>query len=152
MIPGIKEGPKWCNRSIFHQNDGAHLDAKAALYEFQDGLPQAEAEEKAYSEYVRGRQVEAATHHLRGMKAAIAVGDQKAAQRHSALYTAHHQAIGGDPIGPVHADVQAHLRDNPGKFKFVGHKADSLIQPETMKSEQFLTTFATVMKSLAKYF
>lgn len=150
MIPGKPENHKWMGRDIFHPHDAHQLHAKAATYEFGDGLSQADAEDKAYKEYLHGRHVEAAAHHLRSMKAANAVGDSKTAARHSAMYVAHAQAIGGDPVGPVHDDISAHLKDKPGKHKFVGHKADSLIQSDVLKTESYRNGVTAVLRVLSK--
>lgn len=152
MIPGKPEGPKWAGRDIFHPNDGNALHITAADYEFRDGLPQAEAEEKAYQEYIRGRQVEAAVHHLRGLKAAIAMGDKNVAMKHSALYTAHVQSLGGEPVGAIHPEVQAHMTEKPGKMKFVAHKADTLIKPELVKSEAYANEITKIFGKIEQGF
>lgn len=72
--------------------------------------------------------------------------------RHSAMYAAHQQAIGGDPTGLPHPDVKSHLDRKPGKAKFVPHKADALINPEVTKSEGYRESLDRALKVLAKAF
>lgn len=138
----------WSGRPILHPKDAHKLDAEAALAEFRDGLTQQEAEELAYSSYKKTKLVEAAAHHLRGMRGALAVGDKRAAQKHAALYQLAHQSLGLDPIGPTHESVLQYMDATPGKYRFASHKADILTDKTLLKSEQYITNLSKILELL----
>lgn len=150
-IPGQKPAPSWQNRLILHPDDANELEAESALGEFRDGKTQGEAEESAYQNYKRKKLTEAAAHHLRGMKGALAVGDKRAAQKHAALYEMHAATLGGDKIGPTHPDVLAYMEEKPGKYRFSGHKADKLANPEVLKSENYLSEITKILTVLDRF-
>ena len=103
------------------------LEQAAAINEFGDKKPRAEAEAAAYDAYKKRQHTEAAAHHLAGMKAAHGAGDMEAARKHSLMYDLHSKAIGHEPIGPAHPDVIAHLNGKPSKvYRFKPHHGDQL--------------------------
>jgi hypothetical protein len=85
-------------------------------------MPRDKAEGNAYDEYVKRQRLQAAAHHLAGMKAAHAGGDQETARKHSLMYKLHSEALGNEPVGPVHPDVAA--QESAYKMKFRPHKGD----------------------------
>lgn len=140
--------PNWKGRSILHPRDVDHLEMTSAKYEFGDGLPQHEAEERAYKEYLHSRQIEAAAHHLRGMQQALALGDKRSSQKHAALYQLHAQALGADPVGPPHPDIKSYMDKNGPKYRFRAHKADVLADPEIFKSQEYKKALSKMLHTL----
>lgn len=102
------------------------LEQHAAVNEFGQKMPRAAAEAMAYGHYAKKQRVQAAAHHLAGMKAAQAAGDMESARKHGAMYALHSKALGHDVAGPAHPAVQAELANAPGKYKFRAHAADAL--------------------------
>jgi hypothetical protein len=119
-----------------HIND---LETQSAIHEFQDRMPRHEAEKKAYDSYLRERTVDAAAHHLAGMKAAQGAGDMDSARRHSVMYTASLKKLGHPEIGEPPPEVLNKLKHDPEKiYRYKGHDADSFVaepKEETQKSE-----------------
>lgn len=125
---------QWSGRKILHPDHALALDMKAARYEFGDRLPREEAEHKAYGDYTRERHVEAAAHHLVGMRAARTSGDFEASRKHGALYHTHLEALGLQPVGPVPPEVHEQAKKISGVYKFKPHTADAFAlarQPES---------------------
>lgn len=117
----------WLDRFPITDPDHAHdLESRAAINEFHHKMPRSEAESKAHSDYVRDRHVEAAAHHLAGMKAAHGAGDMDAARKHSVMYNLHIKALGHDPISPPPQEVvAASKKETPSVYKFKPHKSDA---------------------------
>lgn len=118
--------PKWQGKSILDAAHHGDLETRAAIHEFQHGLPRQQAESKAYEEYVKDARQRAAAHHLDRQKAADAVGDKETAFKHNILYRLHLKALGLDEVGPVPPEVQRHIEDEGKKspVKFKAHPGD----------------------------
>lgn len=127
----VKTPAMWAGRRILHPDHAVSLDMAAAKHEFGAGVTREQAEAKAYDDYVRGQRLDAAAHHLAGMKAARAAGDASSAQKHGAMYDAHLKAVGLEPIGPVPPEVQSRLGTLSGQYRFKAHSGDLLtLTPE----------------------
>jgi len=122
----------WAGRQVVNPSHADGLEGAAALYEFQDGLPREEAEEKAYNEYTRTHHLNSAAHHLRGLRAAQASGDDEEARKHSILYNLHTEALGHDGFGQVPEEIEALAKDPDRKpyGKFRAHPGDRLLLPK----------------------
>lgn len=144
--------PQWMDRPVLNQDHLSDLDQRAAIHEFTHRLPRHEAEEHAYQDYIREQRVQAAGHHLKGMKIAQAAGDQDSARRHHLMYTMHIQALGEDPYGPPPAAVEAHANHEPSVgYKFKAHHGDFFALPHeapqvAQKSEADLSRLHTLAK------
>lgn len=132
----------WLGKPIVSEDDKPDLEQRAAINEFGHKMPRHEAEAKAHEEYVREKRMDAAAHHLAGMRAAQGSGEMQEARKHGALYEMHMQALGLDHMGPVPAEIQARIGKTDQKvYKFKAHKGDLFAldkKPEPVtKSESF---------------
>lgn len=117
----------WLNRKIVHPSHADELENASALNEFEHGLPRDQAEGKAYDEYRKAHHRTAASHHLRGMKAAQASGDMEEARKHGIAFAMHMDGLGHDPMDEVPEEIRK-LSDGDDKdrfSKFKAHKADT---------------------------
>lgn len=123
--------PKWKDRPIVDAKHSDELEIDAALNEFRDRMPRRQAEDTAHRAYLREHHSASAAHHLRGMRAANAAGDDKAAEKHSAMYAMHCRELGHDPYGEPDSSIQkrAEAQEKDEVYKFRAHKADGLLQP-----------------------
>lgn len=126
----------WNGHPVLDPEHVPALEQNAAINQFRDGLPQEEAEKKAYAEYTKTQRAEAGYHHLKSAKIALMSGDMETARKHGTLYQIHNQALGGSLVGPSHPDIQK-LEKVPaeGKQKFKIHPADMFLG-EMEKSEK----------------
>jgi hypothetical protein len=123
--PFVDGAPVWMGRPIAHPKHAEELERDAAFNEFGTKMSRDEAESAAYDNYSKRQRVEAAAHHLAGMKAARAGGDMEAARKHGAMYDLHVKALGHEPVGPTHPDVASYMAQNPGVgYKFKPHRGD----------------------------
>jgi hypothetical protein len=77
------------------------LEQRAAIHELGNKLPRHLAEEKAHQDYRREQLVEAAAHHLVGLKSAHAAGASDDARKHAVMYGLALRALGhGSGINP----------------------------------------------------
>jgi predicted xylose isomerase-like sugar epimerase len=109
------------------------LDIESATNEFRHKMPRKEAEAKAHAAYVHGQHVEASAHHLCGINAAKAAGDDESAKKHWAFYDLHSKAIGHDPVGEPHPEVKKLVDAGvKGVYRFNPHKGDIFaLKPQT---------------------
>ena len=125
----------WQSKRVLHPDHVSGLDLSAAKYEFGNKMPRDQAEGRAYEDYVKEQRLDAAAHHLAGAKAARAAGDMQAAQKHGALYHAHLEALGMQPVGPVPPEVTQRLAALQGVYKFRAHTGDLLtLAPDPAES------------------
>lgn len=119
----------WQGRPIVHDSHREALETASAIKEFEHGLSREDAEAEAYAEYTKQNHLEAAAHHLRGLRAAQANGDMDEAQKHGVAYGIHMGQLGYDPLDQVPEDVQALVtaEDRSPTYKFRAHKADRLL-------------------------
>lgn len=115
----------WQGRPIADPEDVHDLEQRAAIHEFNDKMPRHEAEEHAYVNYVKEKRLEAAAHHLAGMKAAHGTGNMDEARKHGVMYELHLKALGLNPAGPVPPEVSAKAQRLDDKlYHFKPHAAD----------------------------
>ena len=124
-----KPKAKWLEKydisSPDHVND---LETQSAIHEFNHKLPRHEAEKKAYDDYVRDRTLEAAAHHLAGMRAAQGAGDMDAARQHGTMYTLALKQLGHPEVGEVPTEITNKMKHEPSKlYRFKGHDSDSFL-------------------------
>ena len=131
---------QWLGRPIAHKDDTHDLETRAAIHEFHGQLPRHQAEQRAHDEYVKDKRLEAAAHHLSGLKAAQGAGQTEEARKHGALYELHLKALGHEPVGPVPPEVQQRLQapDRDQLYRFRAHKGDVYALQERPKSEEGL--------------
>ena len=124
----MKSTATWLGRPILDDAHTPQLEMLAAANEFRDKLPRAKAEAKAFLDYVRDQRLDAAAHHLSGIKAASAAGDMETARKHGTMYYTHMRALGLNPLDAVPPEVLAKLnapgRPRPTRFK--AHVGDTL--------------------------
>lgn len=136
----------WQGRPIVHDSHREALETAAAIKEFEHGFSREDAESEAYAEYAKENHLQAAAHHLRGLRAAQANADMDEAQKHGVAYGIHMGALGYDPMDQVPEDVQALVtaEDRKPAYKFKAHAADRLLldladssksQPESESSD-----------------
>lgn len=134
-----KNIPMWLDRHPIVDEGHSHdLETRAAINEFHYHMPRQAAEERAYKEYLRDRHLDAAAHHLAGVKAAHASNDMESARKHGGMYQLHMKMLGLDPVGPPPGEIASRLReDPPSVYKFKPHKADLFalqpVAPEPVK-------------------
>ena len=121
-----KQIPMWLDRHpVLHPDHVHDLENRAAINEFHHRMPRMEAEDRAFKSYVHDQHLDAATHHLAGIKAAHAAGDMESARKHGALYNMHMEALGLDPMAAPPPEIAAKLREEPPQvYKFKPHKGD----------------------------
>lgn len=151
--------PTWVGRSIAHEDHAKGLEMDAAMNEFGHKMPRAQAEEEAHKKYVENQHVEAAAHHLAGIKAAHGAGDMEAARKHGLMYNLHSKALGTDPVGPAHPSVVSSMEKTPAKvYKFKAHRGDLFAlesegnggEEKTEKAEEALYTIYAACEALTK--
>lgn len=145
----LASAPMWSGKPLVHADHAPDLDRAAAVYEMgADKLPRAAAEDRAHADYKKRQHIEAAAHHLGGMKAAVATGDIEAARKHGVMYELHSKALGHDTVGPAHPEVAARLARAPLGFqRFKAHRGDLFAVPE--KKEEAVTK-AEILHGLYK--
>jgi hypothetical protein len=136
-MPSDRRVPEWSGRPILEADHVSDLEQRAAVAEFRDRLPRAEAEAAAHREYRREHHLDAAAHHLRGMRAAQASGDGDDAKKHRVMYDLHLKEMGVDG-DEVPADVRARAAASEGKeraYKFRPHRGDAFVVAGLGKAE-----------------
>ena len=131
---------QWLGRDILHPEHIPGIERSAALNEFQHLMPRHVAEAKAHSDYVRESQLDAAAHHLLGVKAAQAVGDMESARKYGLMYQQHCEKLGLNPLMPPDKEITKYMKaEDRGSVssKFKPHKADYYVLPKEsmLKSE-----------------
>lgn len=116
----------WLNKyQLMNPKDSAELEKNSAIYQFHKGLARELAEAKAYEDYKKEKQMEAAAYHLAGMKMAQGAGDMEACKKHGMLYDMHMKSMGLDPYNTLSKDfIELVNKVKPTKYKFSSHKAD----------------------------
>lgn len=128
MAFDLSIAPKWLGR--YHIMDTAHADqlnVAAAINEAHFGMKRPEAEEKAYKDYKHEQLVEAAAHHLSGMKASHAAGNMEAAHKHGLMYGLALRQLGHKDLVNPPDEVAQHAKNTPSEdiARFKGHRADA---------------------------
>lgn len=120
----------WCNRPILDKGHYDDLEALAAVHELQHGMPRADAEERAYTDYRRGHALDAAAHHLLGIRAAYAAGASDAAHQHGQMYASAMREAGLDPFAPPPKEVVVRFEKLQNDvYAYRAHAADEFFQP-----------------------
>ncbi len=127
---GVKESKYWLgNYPVMSADDHPGLDAAAARKEFVDGMPRQDAEVAAHRDYVRAQALRSAAHHLVGLRAAHAAGDDEAASAHSSAYEHSLRQAGHEPGGQPPQAVLDSIRDQrPKVYEFQEHPADRMFR------------------------
>lgn len=126
----------WKGRPIADPEHSDHLEVLAGLNQFHRNMLPHQAEDAAHDDYKKDQLVEAAAHHLQGLKAALGAGDHDSASKHGMMYGLALKALGHPIVGetpPEIASKAKHLENSPYKFK--AHKADQFVLPDKEKSE-----------------
>jgi hypothetical protein len=133
-----KEIPRWLGRhEVIDDADHQDLEARAAIFEFRHGLPRDTAERQAHASYIKEKALDAACHHLLGIRAAAACGHDSAAEQHGHAYASALAAAGHPPLGPVPAEVLDRIKaTKPQVYSFKAHPADDLIEPVGTEADE----------------
>lgn len=128
-MPKEKGNHKWRGRKILNQDHIPDLEHGSALYEFEQGFPRSDAEERSYKDYRTKHHREAAAHHLRGLRAAQASGDIEEAHKHGVVYGLHMNELGYDPMDAVPDDIKALAEGDKLKtqYRFKTHGSDDFL-------------------------
>jgi hypothetical protein len=128
MAFDLSIAPKWLGR--YPIMDTAHttgLEWQAAINQLHHGMQKPDAEEKAYKDYKHEQLVEAAAHHLAGMKASSAAGHTDAAHKHGLMYGLALRQLGHKDIVTPPDEVTQHAKNTPSEdiARFKAHRADA---------------------------
>jgi len=131
---------KWANRSVLDPEHHRELDTSAAIYEFKHRMPRHAAEEQAYNDYIKSHAITSAAHHLLGMRAAHAVGNDSAAAAHHESYSKalRHLGVSSDSNPPPEVLNRAKSLAT-SIYDFRSHVSDKAV-PEP-KSEDNLASY-----------
>ena len=146
---------KWLDKQVLHPDHVHELEKRAASLEFEEHIPRKAAETQAYREYRHDNHRKSSAHHLRGMKAAQAAGDGKAAAKHGAMFEQHMKALGHEPWSELPADVAKHMKTPEEEVhRFRAHQGDRFIVDEhkVQKSESLLHRLWEKATALQKAF
>lgn len=123
-----KEVAPWLGRyKVISEDHHPDLDSRAAVHEFRGKLPREQAEIEAHSDYLRDQAYRSAAHHLLGTRAAVASGNESAAQKHGQAYATAIQAAGHSPIESPPQKVLDYIKDaKQHVYSFKNHEADGL--------------------------
>jgi hypothetical protein len=139
--------PKWQGKYAIVDADHVHnLETMAAINEFAHKMPRHEAEEAAHKQYMREQLIEAAAHHLSGIKAAQGAGDTESIKKHGLMYQLAMKGLGHDPMGEPPSEVTEHMKHQPQNvYKFKAHPADAFAMP--MWQHEIVGTKESIQKS-----
>jgi hypothetical protein len=137
---------KWQGRAVALPEDAKKLEAEAADNELgPQKMPRTQAEDAAYAKYKQEQHTQAAGHHLRNLRVAVAHGDKEDAARHNALYTMHMQALGLNPHHPPPAGVHevANKPMTEKGHRFTNHRGDNLLMgaPMNKAAREYLGSY-----------
>jgi hypothetical protein len=92
-------------------------------------MPRKDAERAAYEGYLKEHHTKAAAHHLRGLRAAQASGDDSEARLHGEAYHHHLTRLGHDSLDETPPEVAAltEAEDRGRHYKFKSHPSDRLL-------------------------
>lgn len=134
---------------ILHEDHADELDAAAAAHEFRGGMSRQDAEAKAHGDYTRTKALEAAAHHLLGIRGAHGVGADEPAMLHGQAYAAAMQRAGHDPFGKVPDEVLDRARElAPKAHAFKAHAADAMFAPKSVTADPEDTRIRELMDKM----
>lgn len=127
----------WLGRfPVLHEDHLPDLEARAAVHEFKHKLPRDVAEDKAHQDYMKDQALEAAAHHLLGIRAAHAAGHDEAAQQHGEAYAGALKHAGFDPMQTPPQEVLDRVKAaRPKVYSFKAHAADQLFTPQPSEAD-----------------
>lgn len=106
-----------------HEKD---LEQRAAIHEFGGKMPRHIAEQQAHDDYRHDQLVEAAAHHLVGLRAAHAAGATDHAVKHGAMYVMALRALGHDNTIDPPEEVHSKAKHTPAEvYRFRAHDGDA---------------------------
>lgn len=131
------EENNWLGKyKILHPDDINDLDSRAAVHEFKSGMPREKAEAQAHKDYIRHAAIDAAAHHLLGIKAAHACGNDDAASRHGEAYAGAMSTAGLNAWEPPPVEVMDRVKaSKPNIYSFKAHKADQMWAPQPVEPD-----------------
>lgn len=116
----------WKDNIIVDDKDKEALEYASAKNEFIRKMPRIEAEQKAYSDYKKQKHLEAASHHLSGLREAASKGDRESGEKHHALLILHRQALGENPDSEPGPNISSGKQTKEW-VKFKNHINDILL-------------------------
>jgi len=126
---------RWLDKyDTMSDKDHDALEAEAAVYEFQNGVPRERAESLAHSNYKRKSAISAAAHHLLGMKAALASGSHSGAAQHGKMYHAAMTAAGFNPIGQIPDEIKDAAKEISDLYSFKPHPSDGFFAEKVLEA------------------
>lgn len=125
----MNEPTTWQGRVVAEPAHAQDLEVAAGVKQFSEGLPQSQAEDAAYSEYVRSRALDAAAHHLAGIRAAHAAGFSDVAAEHAQAYAQAAERAGFEPNAVPPKEVLDRLAGMSPIHRFKRHPADAIWAP-----------------------
>lgn len=127
----------WKGRSILDPEDVDDLETRAAIHEFHSGDQRHNAEDRAYVDYRRDKLFDAGAHHLRGIKAAHAIGDTDTARKHGVLFALALKQLGHEDVlnPPKEIKERSENSDKP-YHSFKAHPGDFYSLPKEKDEEK----------------
>ena len=128
----------WLDKYPIHSKDHEpELEAHAAILELRHKMPKDLAEAKAHEHYLKDRALDVAAHHLQGIRAAHAAGENDAAKQHGEAYAAAAKHLGFDPFDKPHQDIVDRIKTSgPKVYDFKAHPSDSLFHTKEDEEEK----------------
>jgi hypothetical protein len=129
-----KEVKPWLGRyKVISEDHHPDLDSRAAVHEFRGKLPREQAEQEAHKDYLQDHAYRSAAHHLLGIRAALAGGNEAAAEKHGSAYATAMKAAGHGALETPPEKVLNYLKDLKSKvYSFKNHEADGLFEPSVL--------------------
>jgi hypothetical protein len=127
--------PLWKGRRVAGPADADDLEIAAAMKQFKDHLPEPDAEDAAYGDYIKTRAMDSAAHHLLGVRAAHAAGWDDVARQHAAAYSAAAEKAGFDPSATPPQEILDRLATVPPHAAFKPHRADALWDQKAVEGD-----------------
>lgn len=149
-----KEMKPWLGQyPVVSEDHHADLDARAAILELRGKLPRDQAERQAHQDYLKDQAYRASAHHLLGIRASIASGNDAAATRHGQSYATAMRAAGHGPLESPPQQVLDYIKDAKNKvFSFKEHESDGIFSPVTLpkasSSDEILAQKLETLKGL----
>jgi hypothetical protein len=132
MPLNISIAPRWKGRyPMVDTADEQDLEMRSAINQMVHRMPAPQAEAKAHEDYKHDKIVEAAAHHLNGMTASHAIGNDEAARKHGAMYVLAMKALNHKDLVTPPDEVASKAKNaTEGTIaRFKSHKGDLFTVP-----------------------